>query len=75
VVTAVPTEAAWALNAWSFWRWTWACQSAAVKPASATKTPSSSQAIHVRAPVVPPAIRRDRRTVPLVGGGDPRLIV
>ena len=54
VVTEAPIEAAWAAKAWSFWRWTWARQSAALRPARTTKTASSSQDIHVRAPLVLP---------------------
>ena len=54
VVTDVLTEDAWAAKAWSFWRWTWPRQSAALRTARTTKTASSSQDIHVRAPPVSP---------------------
>jgi hypothetical protein len=54
VVTDAPTEAACAAKACSFWRCTCACQAAALNPASATKTASSSQDIHVLAARVLP---------------------
>src|SRR4051794_6978422 len=57
VVTEAPVEAAWAAKDWSFWRLTWARQSAAVRPARATKTASRSHAIHVLAPLVLIAVR------------------
>src|SRR3954468_12486399 len=49
VVTDPPIDAAWAANAWSFWRLTCPRQNSAVVPARTTKTASSSQAVHVRA--------------------------
>ena len=54
VVTDAPTDAAWAANAWSFWRCTCARQSAAERQASATKTASSNQDIQVRGPPIDP---------------------